>query len=91
MKLNLANQKFQHSQRVATAGASKKNFQGSGSAFQQFRLENLQTRHTAQITAATTSSEEFPWESMQEGGENAYVFPATEAEQNGMLITAHCY
>lgn len=67
-----------------TANARTANQRASGTSLRPFQDNQLATRHTEQISSDTISSEEFPWESLKEGGENAYVFPATREEQNGM-------
>ncbi|KAJ5195301.1 uncharacterized protein N7498_008739 [Penicillium cinerascens] len=68
-------------QRVATETASDLNYRQSGAAFHPFYESQLGSRHTEQINADTTSAEEFPWKSTQQGGENGYVFPATIEQQ----------
>ncbi|KAI1170211.1 hypothetical protein F4777DRAFT_584136 [Nemania sp. FL0916] len=69
-------------QRGPTAGASKSQRTKSGANLEPFHADQLSSRHTAQISGSTISAEEFPWASTQNGGENAYLCPATEAEQN---------
>ena len=76
------------SQRIATDTASDRNYRQSGASFHPFYQAQLGSRHTEQINADTTSAEEFPWKSTQQGGENGYLFPATIDQQRSMLIMA---
>ncbi|PGH10644.1 hypothetical protein AJ79_05358 [Helicocarpus griseus UAMH5409] len=69
-------------QRVNNQAAIDRNYRASGASYRPFRDSELANRHTSQINSNTVSAEEFPWKSTQEGGPNAYVFPATQAEQN---------
>ncbi|KAI8627086.1 hypothetical protein F5Y19DRAFT_477975 [Xylariaceae sp. FL1651] len=69
-------------QRGATANDKNTQRTKSGANLEPFHADQLTTRHTAQISGSTISAEEFPWASTQNGGENAYLCPATVAEQN---------
>ncbi|KAI1739744.1 hypothetical protein F4680DRAFT_466253 [Xylaria scruposa] len=54
----------------------------SGAGLNPFYPANLGSRHTSQISQATTSPEEFPWASMNQGGVGAHLMPATKAQQD---------
>ncbi|KAH8680674.1 hypothetical protein BX600DRAFT_519813 [Xylariales sp. PMI_506] len=54
----------------------------SGANLTPFAAAKLATYSTKQITTSTTSAEEFPWASMNQGGTGAHLMPATIAEQN---------
>ena len=69
---------------MATYGAIDANYRASGAGLHPFQAVQLPSRHTSQINSDTTSAEEFPWKSMQQGGRDAHVFPATEDEQHRM-------
>ncbi|MCJ1311638.1 hypothetical protein MMC25_005311 [Agyrium rufum] len=47
-----------------------------------FRADQLEIRHTKQITSETISAEEFPWADSHEGGDHAYLLPATRSQQS---------
>ncbi|KAJ8608986.1 hypothetical protein MRB53_039345 [Persea americana] len=56
----------------------------SGSSLHQFYAANLSDRHTSQINPSTTSSEEFPFRSLQlpaSAGGRRFTVPATDAQQ----------
>ncbi|GAM91298.1 hypothetical protein ANO11243_093460 [Dothideomycetidae sp. 11243] len=59
------------------------NRQAAGTNSGPFKQTKVTLRKTDRINDATTSAEEFPWASTEQGGRNAYLFPATVAEQNG--------
>ncbi|KAI0546004.1 hypothetical protein F4679DRAFT_599062 [Xylaria curta] len=69
-------------QRVATANGGEPHRTESGANLRPFQSNQLATRHTAQINGQTVSAEEFPFASTQQGGTNAFLFPASLAEQN---------
>ncbi|KAF4153157.1 hypothetical protein CNMCM6069_001119 [Aspergillus lentulus] len=74
-------------QRNPTPGLNKVHYQKSGAAAKPFQKGNVPKRHTGQINpqpgerTETNSAEEFPWESMSQGGSNADLLPATRHEQ----------
>lgn len=82
-----------HRQRVDTSSTRERHYRESGAKSQPFRKDQVSKRRTAQInsdpgkTTETNSAEEFPWESMTDGGPNALLFPATRDQQDRML---HC-
>ncbi|KAI1378083.1 hypothetical protein F4677DRAFT_458789 [Hypoxylon crocopeplum] len=54
----------------------------SGAYFQPFANDHsLDVRHAYRLDDDTTSAEEFPWESLEQGGPGAHVFPTTRDEQ----------
>ncbi|KAI0169910.1 hypothetical protein GGR52DRAFT_592504 [Hypoxylon sp. FL1284] len=73
-------------QRVGSANAGTPNRQHAGTTTTPFQLGQLTNRLTSQISHETDSAEEFPWASTQQGGSNAYLLPATRAEQNRQKI-----
>ncbi|KAF2275744.1 uncharacterized protein EI97DRAFT_475122 [Westerdykella ornata] len=69
-------------QRRLTESEGRSHYRESGAYFHPFRANELGRRGTAQITPQTDSAEEFPWESMHRGGQEALLFPTTQDEQN---------
>lgn len=79
-----------NSQRNPTSDQTNRNRQNTGATYRPFQPQNLPQRHTEQINPTTISAEEFPWASTQQGGSEGFVFPATKAEQGGM-VAFHSY
>lgn len=80
-----------HRQRIDTPGLNEVNYKESGAKAVPFRKDQVPKRHTGQINpnpgvkSETNSAEEFPWESMAQGGSGANLLPATRYQQNRML------
>ncbi|KAF2823795.1 hypothetical protein CC86DRAFT_384344 [Ophiobolus disseminans] len=70
-------------QRAVSASANDRHRTASGADMVPFHTDQLASRHTERINDNTVSAEEFPWASMEEGGNEAAVMPATEDEQGG--------
>ncbi|KAF4162545.1 hypothetical protein CNMCM6936_001974 [Aspergillus lentulus] len=75
-------------QRIDTPGLNEVNYKESGAKAVPFRKDQVPKRHTGQINpnpgvkSETNSAEEFPWESMAQGGSGANLLPATRYQQN---------
>lgn len=75
-------------QRNPSTGLKKAHYRDSRASATPFKNDSLNKRHTAQInpqpgsSTATNSVEEFPWESMRQGGTGPVVMPATRDQQN---------
>ncbi|KAF7155894.1 hypothetical protein CNMCM5623_008774 [Aspergillus felis] len=74
-------------QRINTPGLDEVHYKESGAKAVPFRKDNVPKRHTEQINpnpgtkTETNSAEEFPWESMAQGGSGANLLPATRYQQ----------
>jgi hypothetical protein len=79
-----------HRQKTSST-TGKSHYVQSGAYMTPFRKDHTAQRHTEEINTQagddteTNSAEEFPWESMAQGGTGAYLAPATRAQQGGML------
>ncbi|KAG2025160.1 hypothetical protein GB937_002921 [Aspergillus fischeri] len=80
-----------HRQRVDTPGLNEVNYKDSGAKEVPFRKGQVPKYHTGQINpnpgvkSETNSAEEFPWESMAQGGSGANLLPATRYQQKHRL------
>ncbi|KAF2152770.1 hypothetical protein K461DRAFT_313393 [Myriangium duriaei CBS 260.36] len=83
-KLN-GNRLFQRLAELGNKGDPPKNRKKAGAAQGPFRKDD-DHRKVEKINADTTSAEEFPWASTQQGGPQAYILPATEAQQNAQKL-----
>ena len=75
--------------RAVAANANDRHRDENGANYRPFQASELQSRHTQQINSQTTSAEEFPWASMERGGDDngnmAGLMPATMNEQGRTL------
>lgn len=75
-------------QRNPTTNLRGTHYRQSGAKYKPFQKQNTHDRHTEQINPGpgkmeTNSAEEFPWESMAQGGDGAHLFPASRPAQQG--------
>ncbi|ETS83891.1 hypothetical protein PFICI_05767 [Pestalotiopsis fici W106-1] len=68
-------------QRIEDPSERRTHYQQSGAKFTPFHTGELDKRNAERLDDSTDSGEEFPWESLAQGGTGAHLFPTTMAEQ----------
>ncbi|KAM0811978.1 hypothetical protein AB5N19_14295 [Seiridium cardinale] len=68
-------------QRIEDPSERRTHYQRSGAYFTPFHGDHLEQRNAERLDDSTVSAEEFPWESLSQGGSGAHLFPTTVAEQ----------
>lgn len=70
------------SQRGEPKDRSKRNT-ASGASLEPFHTDQLKKRETTRRSDKTNSPEEYPYESVEQGGKNALLIGVTEGAQTG--------
>ncbi|KAI0156025.1 hypothetical protein BJ166DRAFT_580755 [Pestalotiopsis sp. NC0098] len=68
-------------QRIEDPSERRTHYQQSGAYFTPFHADHLDNRNAERLDDSTVSAEEFPWESLSQGGSGAHLFPTTVGEQ----------